>query len=38
MVLVLYQDYVELSLKLVETIESLAKKHYLVKFLKSEAT
>jgi hypothetical protein len=37
-VLVLYQDYIETSVKLVEIIESLALKHQKVKFLKSIAT
>ena len=37
-VLVLYQDYLEYSVKLVEIIEGLAKKHVFVKFLKSVAT
>lgn len=37
-VLVLYQDYLEYSLKLVEYLEILAKKHVFVKFLKSVAT
>ena len=37
-VLVLYQDYIEYSVKLVEIIEALAKKFIFVKFLKSIAT
>ena len=37
-VVVLYQDYLEYSLKLVEIIEEIAKKHVFVKFLKSIAT
>mmetsp|Transcript_25080 Transcript_25080/g.27822 ORF Transcript_25080/g.27822 Transcript_25080/m.27822 type:complete len:220 (+) Transcript_25080:109-768(+) len=37
-VLVLYQDYIEESVKLVEIMEVIAKKHVLVKFVKSIAT
>ena len=37
-VLVLYQDYIEESVKLVEIIEVLALQHPLVKFVKSIAT